>query len=51
MGHTKLVHGFLEDSAVRFPDKKALFVSGKWETFAELDLEPIGSPACSSAED
>ncbi len=25
MGHTKFVHSFLEDSAVRFPDKLALF--------------------------
>jgi len=38
MGYTKLVHGFLEDSAARFPDKKALCASGKWDSFAELDL-------------
>ncbi len=37
MGYTKLVHGFLEDSAVRFPDKPALFVSGKWHTYSELN--------------
>jgi len=38
MGYTKLVHSFLEDSADRFPDKKALFVLGKWHTFGELNL-------------
>jgi acyl-CoA synthetase (AMP-forming)/AMP-acid ligase II len=37
MGYTKFVHSFLEDSAARFPDKKALFVSGKWHTFLDLD--------------
>jgi acyl-CoA synthetase (AMP-forming)/AMP-acid ligase II len=37
MGYTKLVHGFLEDSAVRFPDKPALFVAGKWITYSELN--------------
>jgi long-chain acyl-CoA synthetase len=34
---TKLVHNFLEDSAVRFPDKDALFYLGKWHTYREID--------------
>jgi acyl-CoA synthetase (AMP-forming)/AMP-acid ligase II len=38
MTHTKLVHGFLEDSAIRFADRRALFASGRWHTFRELDL-------------
>jgi long-chain acyl-CoA synthetase len=37
MGYTKFVHSFLEDSAVRSPDKPALFVSGTWHTYAELN--------------
>ena len=37
MAYTKFVHSFLEDSAARFPDKKALFVSGKWHTYKELN--------------
>jgi acyl-CoA synthetase (AMP-forming)/AMP-acid ligase II len=39
MGHTKFVHTFLEESAARFPDKKALFASGRWHTFLELELQ------------
>lgn len=38
MAHTKFVHSFLEDSAARFPDKKAFHAAGKWDTFADLDL-------------
>lgn len=37
MDHTKLVHGFLEDSARLFPAKNALFAVGKWHTYRELD--------------
>lgn len=32
-----LVHGFLEDSAARFPGKKALFHHGTWHTYREID--------------
>lgn len=39
VGHTKFVHTFLEESATRFPDKKALFVSGRWYTFHDLELQ------------
>jgi len=35
--YTKLVHNFLEDPAVRFPDKDALFHLGKWHTYREID--------------
>jgi acyl-CoA synthetase (AMP-forming)/AMP-acid ligase II len=37
MGHTKFVHSFLEDSAERSPDKKALFAVGNWHTYGELN--------------
>ncbi len=37
MGHTKFVHSFLEDSAERHPDKLALFATGKWHTYGELN--------------
>jgi len=37
MGYTKFVQSFLEDSASRFPDKKALFASGTWYTFRQLE--------------
>lgn len=37
MGHTKFVHSFLEDSAVRLPDKDALFASGRWHTYGDLN--------------
>ena len=32
-----LVHAFLEDSAARFPEKKAFFHLGIWHTFGEID--------------
>jgi len=37
MGYTKFVQSFLEDSAVRSPDKKALFAIGSWHTYGELN--------------
>jgi acyl-CoA synthetase (AMP-forming)/AMP-acid ligase II len=37
MDPTKIVHSFLEDSARQFPGKNALFASGKWHTYRELD--------------
>ncbi|HPW18351.1 MAG TPA: AMP-binding protein [Candidatus Aminicenantes bacterium] len=37
MGHTRFVHSFLEDSADRFADKKALFASGTWHSYRDLN--------------
>ena len=37
MGHTKFVHSFLEDSAVRAADKLALFAGGSWHPYGELN--------------
>ena len=37
MGYTKFVHSFLEDSADRSPDTKALFALGIWHTYGELN--------------
>jgi long-chain acyl-CoA synthetase len=37
MGYTKFVHSFLEDSADRSPDKKALFAFGNWHMYGELN--------------
>ena len=34
---TKMVHSFLEESALQFPGKNALFASGKWHTYRDLD--------------
>ena len=39
MRYTKLVHHFLEDSAERHPEKKALFTAGAWYSFGELDAD------------
>lgn len=33
----RMVHNFLEDSAHQFPGKNALFASGQWHTYRELD--------------
>ena len=37
MGYTTFVHDVLEGSAARYPEKNALFVSGKWHTFQTLN--------------
>ncbi len=37
MSYTKFVQGFLEDSAVRSPGKKALYAAGSWHTYGELN--------------
>ena len=37
MSLTLFVHRFLEDAAERYPDKDALFASGKWATYGELN--------------
>ena len=37
MSFTKFVHSFLQDSAARLPDKRALYVSGQWHTFQEIN--------------
>jgi long-chain acyl-CoA synthetase len=37
MGHTKLVHSFLADSAGLFPERQALFAFGNWHTYGELN--------------
>jgi long-chain acyl-CoA synthetase len=37
MGYTKFVHSFLEDSADRSPDTKALFALGTWHAYGELN--------------
>jgi acyl-CoA synthetase (AMP-forming)/AMP-acid ligase II len=39
MGYTKFVHSFIEEAAVRFPEKPALFAQGAWRTFAELNRQ------------
>jgi long-chain acyl-CoA synthetase len=39
MNHTKLVHTLLMDSAELFPEKDALYNSGKWHTYTELDVQ------------
>ncbi|HSA94417.1 MAG TPA: AMP-binding protein, partial [Acidobacteriota bacterium] len=39
LDRARMVHGFLEDSARRFPAKSALFASGKWHSYRELDDE------------
>ena len=37
MKNSKLVHHFLEDSALRLPDKKALFINGEWYSYAQIE--------------
>jgi long-chain acyl-CoA synthetase len=37
MKHTALVHGFLELTASAFPNKDALFASGKWHSYEMLN--------------
>lgn len=39
MGHTKLVHSFIEDSARLFPEKNALYALSRWHTYRELDAQ------------
>lgn len=39
MGYAKFVHGFLEDSAARLPDKSALHAAGLWHTYRELNVQ------------
>lgn len=37
MKNSKLIHHFLEDSSLRFPEKKALFVNEQWYSYSHLE--------------
>lgn len=39
MLHSKLIHDFLADSAIRFPEKDSVFFQGRWHTYSWLDQQ------------